>query len=96
MLLKRCPVLIKAQGFFLKLICLATPILLHKNNPPFRNLFIDLYMPTNNYLTFQEFETREDAEKIAQALEDNNIPVSIEKTPDLLDNVIIGKQYNNY
>ncbi len=53
-------------------------------------------MATDNYLTFQEFENREDAEKTAQILEDNNIPVSIEKTPDLLDNVIIGRQYNNY
>lgn len=53
-------------------------------------------MATDNYLTFQEFENREDAEKIALVLEENHIPVSIEKTPDLLDNVIIGRQYNNY
>jgi hypothetical protein len=53
-------------------------------------------MATDNYLTFQEFENREDAEKIALVLEENHIPCSIEKTPDLLDNVIIGRQYNNY
>ena len=53
-------------------------------------------MPDNEYATFQEFETIADASKTAEILELNGIPVIIDKTQDLLDNNIIGRQYNNY
>lgn len=53
-------------------------------------------MRMDNFLTFQEFETREDAAAMAQKLEEHGIPAHIEQNLNLLDQNIIGRQYNNY
>ena len=50
----------------------------------------------NKFLTFREFETKEDAAEVAALLGQNNIPTLIEQNRELLDQNIIGRQYNNY
>ena len=49
----------------------------------------------NEYITFQEFDTRDDADACAALLEENGIRTKIEENRILLDQSIIGTQYNN-
>src|SRR5579872_2646770 len=53
-------------------------------------------MSMDKMLTFQEFETKEDAAAMAQKLEEHGITTRIEENRALLDQNILGKQYNNY
>ena len=46
--------------------------------------------------TFQEFENADDAQQMALLLQQHNIPSRVEKYNPLLDQNIIGRQYNEY
>lgn len=50
----------------------------------------------SDFLTFQEFDTYEDAVELGNKLEELGIPTQIEQNKPLLDQNFIGKQYNNY
>jgi len=50
----------------------------------------------SDFVTFQEFETRAEADALAEQLKAHDIPATVEQNRNLLDQNIIGRQYNNY
>lgn len=49
----------------------------------------------NDFLTFRKFDTAEEAMAISELLKEKNIPVVLENTPVLLDQQLIGQQFEN-
>ncbi len=50
----------------------------------------------NKFIPFQKFETKDEAEQVAAMLREKGIESLIEQDRGLLDQNIIGKQYDNY
>lgn len=49
----------------------------------------------SKFLTFRKFDTPEEALAISDLLKEKNIPVQLENTPVLLDQQLIGQQFEN-
>ncbi|MRG47656.1 hypothetical protein GFS24_21210 [Chitinophaga sp. SYP-B3965] len=49
----------------------------------------------SKFLTFRKFDTPEEAIAISELLKEKNIPVELENTPVLLDQQLIGQQFEN-
>jgi len=49
----------------------------------------------SNFLTFRKFDTAEEAMAIGDLLKEKDIPVILENTPVLLDQQLIGQQFEN-